>query len=281
MNEHAFGGAWTGKKLEILREYLCFYTIALRATPFKLVYIDAFAGTGRCTIKERGTKRTIAGSAQIALDVEPRFGELIFIEKKPKHVRQLQALLDTHPSSVNSRIVQGSADEELRGVLASQNWRATRGVLFLDPYGLQCDWQTVKLIAGTQALDVFFLVSLSGIYRQATNDLRDADKDKIESLNRFLGTPDWQTELYQAQGGLFGEDSHHRHANPEGVTRYVKKRLETIFAKVIDPTVLYHIDGQGRRGAPLYALFFAVSNPGKPAIALATKVSKEIMAKLR
>lgn len=281
MKEHAFGGVWTGKKLEILKSYLQFYVVALKAAPFKLVYIDAFAGTGRCIIKDRGTKRTIAGSAQIALDIEPAFRELIFIEKKPKHVKQLQALLDTHQVGVRSRIVQGSADEELRGVLASQNWRETRGVLFLDPYGLQCDWETVKLIAGTKALDVFFLVSLSGIYRQAMNDLRDADKDKIESLNRFLGTPDWQTELYQAQGGLFGEDSHHRHANPAGVTQYVKKRLETIFPKVVDPTVLYHVDGQGRRGAPLYALFFAVSNPGKHAIALATKVSKEIMAKLR
>lgn len=280
MTEHIFGGIWTGKKLDILNRYLQFYATALKDTPFKLVYIDAFAGTGRCTIKDRGTRRTIAGSANIALDINPPFDELIFIEKKPKHVKELRLLLSGHPSGPRARVVQGTADQELRGVLATQKWKDTRGVLFLDPYGLQCDWETVKQIAATKALDVFFLVSLSGIYRQATNDLRNADRDKLDALNRFLGTTDWQNALYQTQGGLFDGDSHHRHANPDGVTKYVSKRLESIFARVMPPTILYHIDANGRTGAPLYALFFAVSNPAKAAINLASKVSREIMAKL-
>lgn len=280
LSEHAFGGMWTRHKLEILRSYLSFYTTALKAAPFKLVYIDAFAGTGRCTIRYRGSKATIAGSAQIALDNTPRFHELVFIEKKPKHVLELELLLARHPAGPAARIIQGTADDELMHVLAGQAWKSTRGVLFLDPYGLQCSWKTVEQIAATRALDVFFLVSLSGLYRQATNDLRDADESKVNALTRFLGTDEWKMELYQAQGGLFGGDTHHRHADAEGLARYMRKRLETAFAKVVEPTVLYRTDDRGRRGPPLFALFFAVSNPSSKAIALASRVSKEIMSKL-
>ena len=281
MTTHAFGGAWTKQKLDILREYLAFYTTALKDAPFKLVYIDAFAGTGRCTIRLRGTDATIEGSAQIALNNKPAFQELIFIEKKLKHVRELETILGVHPNGQSARIIQGSADDELQHVLSGQRWSATRGVLFLDPYGLQCSWKTVQLVAQTRALDVFFLVSLSGLYRQATNNLLDADESKVNALTRFLGTDAWKTELYQPYPGLFGDDSHHRHADSEALARYMKQRLETAFPKVLEPTILYRTDARGRKGVPLFALFFAVSNPQPKAIGLASRVSRDIMSKLR
>lgn len=37
---------WTPLKLEIVRKYLAAYTTALKNTPFRTHYIDAFAGTG-------------------------------------------------------------------------------------------------------------------------------------------------------------------------------------------------------------------------------------------
>ena len=45
-----FGGAWTLKKLGILERYLDAYTTALKSQPFKLMYIDAFAGTGQIAL---------------------------------------------------------------------------------------------------------------------------------------------------------------------------------------------------------------------------------------
>ena len=41
-----YGGQWTFEKLKILENYLDCYTTALKSQPFKLVYIDAFAGSG-------------------------------------------------------------------------------------------------------------------------------------------------------------------------------------------------------------------------------------------
>ena len=42
-----YGGPWTREKLNILEKYLNAYTKALKDQPFKLMYIDAFAGNGR------------------------------------------------------------------------------------------------------------------------------------------------------------------------------------------------------------------------------------------
>lgn len=59
-DNHEFGGAWTEVKLRAISEYLTFYTKALESIPrpdrpFKLWYIDAFAGSGRRTSSiERG-----------------------------------------------------------------------------------------------------------------------------------------------------------------------------------------------------------------------------------
>ena len=48
-----FGGPWTQQKLNILEHYLDAYTTALKNQPFRLVYIDAFAGTGRIELQDR------------------------------------------------------------------------------------------------------------------------------------------------------------------------------------------------------------------------------------
>lgn len=283
MTQHTFGGLWTKRKLDILREYIDFYVNALKNTQFKLVYIDAFAGTGRCTIKVRGgMSQEIRGSAWLALDAKPSFASVHFIESKQKHVRELRKLLVEHPSGHLGEVIPGKAQHHLQQVLDKHNWRETRGVLFLDPYGLQCDWDTVQRIAATKALDVFFLVSLSGLYRQATNNLKDAESDKRERLSTFLGTSGWAEALYKKQGTFFDEqDDHVRHADPAAFAKYVKERLEEVFPKVIDPVILHQETASGKQGAPLYALFFAVSNPARRATDLATKVSKQIMSKLR
>lgn len=82
-----FGGPWTVEKLDILSRYLEFYTTALKEQPFQLVYIDAFAGTGRIKIGDEDDYEIIDGSARLALQANGNFAEYIFIEKK-KHFQK-------------------------------------------------------------------------------------------------------------------------------------------------------------------------------------------------
>lgn len=280
MSTHEFGGRWTAKKLDILREYLQFFTTALRGTSFKLVYVDTFAGSGTCTIRAGPTgAQTIEGSASIALDIARPFDEYHFIESRRKHVEALRVLKKAHTVGDRVFITHGDAREHLNGVLAKQDWSATRGVLFLDPYGLQCTWKMVEVVAKTRALDVFFLVSLSGLARQAATNASRIDADKAAALDRFLGTSDWRTALYKppATADLFGyEPSMTRDSGTEAIVQFVHRRLESVFPLVKEPVIL-----RMQNGAPLYALFFAVSNPSSKARQLADKVVKTILNKLR
>jgi three-Cys-motif partner protein len=95
--DHEFGAQHTELKLSIVESYLKAFARALRPRFKQLWYIDAFAGTGSRTVRvearegdlfdapapERVEQRR--GSAQIAIDVEPKFDRLIFMDTKPAH----------------------------------------------------------------------------------------------------------------------------------------------------------------------------------------------------
>jgi hypothetical protein len=271
---------WTQDKLGVLQKYLGFYTQALKAQPFELVYIDAFAGTGRCRIKTgRGQSETIDGSATIALNCAPAFSRYHFIEKKPKHVLELRALLATHANGGRAMLEPGRAEDALPGILGRYNWRRTRGVLFLDPYGLQCTWQTLERIRETAALDVFFLVSLSGLYRQAAVDEKAIDEGKAARLTAFLGTDAWRTALYtNEQFDFFDGSTVTRYPGYQDILRFTTERLRSLFPRVEEPLLLRQGNG---KGAPLFALYFAVANPHRAAVDLAGRVARNILSKLR
>jgi len=274
---HRFGGVWTADKLQVLRDYLGFYTQALQAQGFKLIYIDSFAGTGRCQIRVGEHHETVIdGSAKIALDCLPPFDAYYFIERKKTHAAELAELIATHPNGSRAVLGKRAAQDLLPFILKGQTWKSTRGVLFLDPYGLQCTWQMVEQVAATRALDVFFLVSLSGLFRQAAVDEKRVDEGKAAALTSFLGTPEWRQALYTVeQGHLFDDPTVTREPGYEGILRFTTQRLRHVFPYVGDPLLL-----GGGKGAPKFALYFAVSNPSRAAKELASRVSREILSKL-
>ena len=278
MTSNAFGGPWTEDKLAALGKYLRFYVTALRGQRFRLVYVDSFAGTGRCKIRAgSGSHKVIDGSATIALNCGDGFDEYHFIEFKPRHFAELQRLKAEHPAGGRAHLYRGAAEGMLMPLLRGLDWRNTRGVLFLDPYGLQCSWSMVQLVAATQALDVFFLVSLSGLYRNAAVDKRGVDAGKAAALNRFLGTDAWQEAVYtQAQDDLFDAPQITRVPGAAGMLQFTTQRLRAVFPYVAEPCLL----GQAN-GAPLYALYFAVANPSKAALDLASKVAANVLRGLR
>jgi three-Cys-motif partner protein len=284
--DHEFGGQHTELKLSIVESYLKFFSTALRPHFANLIYIDAFAGTGKRTVRvearagnllDEAVQESVEqrrGSAQIAIDVVPHFTKLIFIEQNPRYCEALNAVAAAH-SGRDIEVIEGDANSELARVLAAIDWKDTRAVLFLDPYGMEVEWSTLAAIAATKCIDVWFLFSLSGLYRQATRDKRSIDDDKRQALNRMLGTTAWEDELYskQTHGGLFGnETTELRNADVKGLESYVKARLETIFPKVFDPMPL-PIEQRPQR----YSLFCAISNAAPKAIGLASKAANHIL----
>lgn len=285
--DHEFGGISTDLKLSIVEKYLHAYTTALRGKFDNLWYIDAFAGTGYRTVKHAAVAAGIVGddepewveqrrgSAVIAIETEPAFDRIIFIEKKPSHCAALEQLMVDNPHR-DITLDKNDANTSIRKNVAWNGWPSTRAVMFLDPYGLSVDWETLVAIAGTQAIDVWYLVSLAGLFRQAAHDPEALDDGKRAALTRMLGTAEWQKAWYPEvlTTDLFGEvvRSSRRDADVSAMERFVADRLRSIFPAVLPPYRLHNA-----RGVPMFALFFAISNPEPKAIGLATKIANQIL----
>lgn len=282
LTSHRFGGTWTEAKLDVLGNYLRAYTTALKNAPFQLHYVDAFAGTGVYRAKAKPATEQ-QGSASIALTT-PGFHGYTFIDKKPAHVRALQALAAAHPHQRIS-VELGDANEIIETYCAKQNWRSQRAVMFLDPYGLSVKWQTLECIRKTGAIDVWYLFPLNGLLRQMTRNPEARDEDKDRALDRLLGTTSWRTELYESAPymDLFsGESPIERTHDVTEVQRWLTARLRSLFPYVHEPAILRMGNGGNRHGGPaLFALYFVMSNDKPVAVNLAKKLVPGVIEGLR
>src|SRR6185295_1110218 len=220
--DHRFGGDWTTKKLEILRNYLGAYAKVLKNQAFTTAYIDAFAGTGYRTLKQLETDRSLLfpdlaeeapqklleGSAKMALQVEPRFDRYIFIEKDPDRCDQLEELRSDFPHLAEDiRIRRGEANRVIRD-LCRKNWERHRAVLFLDPYGMDVEWATIEKVAKTGAIDLWVLFPLGiGVNRllPRSGEIPAGWRNRLDLI---LGSDDWYQAFYRAETttNLFGEE---------------------------------------------------------------------------
>jgi three-Cys-motif partner protein len=280
-----FGGPWSLIKTKIVTDYLQAYTIALKKRHFRLSYIDAFAGSGSFTFgrspatlfDQAAASIHHSGSARNALAIKPLFDEFVFIEEKAGNIEALQKLIGKRE---DAQIVRGDANQELMGLCDPKRWipHRRRGVIFLDRFGLSVDWSTLEAIAKTKALDLWYLFSLSGLYRNAPINIEDLGPDKRAAVTRTLGQEDWTELFYETtptlQGSLFDPPKTEvvRTLSVDGMEQLVHRRLKTIFPYVASPRTLY-----GPTNAPLYSLFFAVSNPSKQAMTVAKNIAEHLL----
>ncbi|MGH9550415.1 MAG: three-Cys-motif partner protein TcmP [Terriglobales bacterium] len=293
--EHQFGGEWTTVKLKVLANYLQSYTNALKKAPFHKLYIDAFAGTGYRDARrdddedspqsilfpdmaEPEPQSFLDGSARLALQIEPRFDQYIFIERSPERCIHLESLKSEFPDLAKQvDILQGDANAKIQD-LCAKDWRSNRAVLFLDPYGMQVEWKTIEAIAQTKAIDLWLLFPLGiGVNRLLTKS-GDIPKSWRRRLDLLLGTEDWYDEFYRVETTLtlFGEDKERVvKAKMETIGRYFNNRLKSIFTGVAnEPGVL-----RNSANNPLYLFCFAVGNERGKDIAL--RIAQHLLKEVR
>lgn len=289
-----FGGRWTEEKLAQLRKYLHAYMVLMtknpRAAYFRKVYFDAFAGSGvraeRAVSAEPNdlllveldaeTAEFLKGSAQVALETEPPFDEYIFVEKNPEYAANLENLRESFPQ-LRDRIViaPGDANDLLVRWCKKTDWKKTRAVVFLDPYGMQVDWATIKSIAATKAIDLWILFPLGqGVNRLLTRE-GPPPAAWADRLTRFFGTEEWRDRFYRRTEtrDLFGATLSfvEKDADFESIGSYFLERLRTVFEAVADRTLPL----RNSKGTPIFLLCFAAGNAkGAPT---AVKIANGIM----
>lgn len=274
MSENSFGGKWTVEKLNILSNYLSAYLDALKNKPFKKIYVDAFAGTGKITIGD--VEEEIVGSVRLALNRERRFDRYIFIEKKKRFARELQTIVDTEYLEIKDRIIIKNEDcnAALLEICKKTNWSTNRAILFLDPYATEVKWDTLMAVAATKAFDVWYLFPFSAAQRMMKND-GEIDESWRLKLNSLFGDKGWYDRFYtiDPQINLFGEESKIKNINANELSIYITERLETIFPAVARKPRLFY----NTKNSPLFLFCFAVANDNPKACNLALRIANHIL----
>jgi three-Cys-motif partner protein len=199
-------GKWSEEKLDLLAQYLKAYSTIMnnqktdnnplgRAWLESYYYIDAFAGSVRP--RSQDEERYIDGSPIRALRTEPRFDHYWFIDLSPKRIERVTNLRNDFPDC-NIDIRQGNCNDVLLNEIIPHfsRSRPKRAFVFLDPYGLQVDWETVRGLAKTEACDIFVNFSVMGVTRLLPRD-QSPEPRVIKQLNQVMGCTNWIEQIYQ------------------------------------------------------------------------------------
>ncbi|MBD1943906.1 three-Cys-motif partner protein TcmP [Coleofasciculus sp. FACHB-712] len=257
-------GRWSEEKLELLTKYLKAYSDIMNKQKQKWLkayyYIDAFAGSVQPKAKDE--ERYVDGSPLRALRTQPGFDGYWFIDVSQQRIERLERLREEF--NYNSiRIRQGDCNEILRNEVIPQITRNSkqRAIVFLDPYGLQVEWETVKALANTRTFDIFVNFSLMGVTRLLRRD-SPPERTVREQLNKVMGNTDWIDQIYQpptySQLNLFEEQQPSLSRDTLGtewLASLYTEHLRELFPYVSRPVIMTN-----STNAAIYALCLASHN---------------------
>ena len=286
-------GPWAREKLMCLRKYLHAYTTILSRQEWLegYFYIDAFAGPGTLKIRQQtadpdqkllledsnhgmqdaGKVEYISGSPRVALELKKPFTDYVFIEIDKQRLKQLKILKKKYKGS-NRRIHLRERDcnDYLRGFLnkIQGKWDKWRGVIFLDPFGMQVPWETIVEIGKTEAIEIFinFPVGMA-IQRLLKRSGRFTPRER-DKLDQYFGTSEWHNLLYENEQDLFGENITKIQNSGDVLVKWYLQRLKDVF-----PYVSTAREIQSTNNRPLYYLIFA--GPNETGATIANDVLKQ------
>lgn len=281
-----FGSAHTERKLQTVQKYLSAFTTALKRQSFELLYVDACAGSGASTAKRDQSQTLLleveditVGSAVRALEVQPPFDRYILNDTKRSNVRSLETVVQRHHSHLQDRVTiwHSDANRALASLCEVTNWRRTRAVVFLDPFGLQMSFNMVRALAKTRAVDLWYLVPVLAMSRQVRADgsILGPGGTRIDEL---LGTRDWRAAVAEApseDSDLFGpvEPAVRKVANAAWFEKVAVRQLASVFeGGVLDKSLPL-----GRGGLHEFSLVFACANPRAEANTLAKRLATAVL----
>jgi three-Cys-motif partner protein len=146
-----------------------------------------------------------------------------------------------------------------------------RAIVFLDPFGMSVKWETLKQLAETRAVDVWYLFPTGAVNRQLAGDFARVDEHKQGALDEVFGSTAWRADIYKAkivQGGFFDKvvTTATKTFTVDQIERYAQDQLTTIFGYVSDPMTLLN-----DRDSKIFSLFCLSNSSSPKALALIKK----------
>ncbi len=290
-------GRWAAEKLEHLRKYLHAYTTIMQNQSWCMdyFYIDAFAGPGKHEVQtgrqsnrwdvrqalldvasfgiEHAEQREfLAGSPRVALELKHPFTSYVFVERSPERVAALEQLKADFEGSRKIVIRRADCSEYLRRRVANNprlDWTKQRAIVFLDPFGMQVEWEVIQQLADTKGIEIFLNLPVGMAIQRLLRRQADKFTDKErERLDRYFGSGDWKKVLYRSQRTLFGDDDQNKiDQSGERLVKWYRERLRTVFSHVSRAALIRNT----RRGH-LYYLMLCSHNP------VGVKIANDILS---
>lgn len=280
-------GSWAREKLGYLRNYLHAYTTVMNSKAREMkdlrgfFYVDAFAGSGSLKIRKsesmpseerwlRGlsdyassrsdeVQQYISGSPRIALELQRPFTDYIFIEIDETKIGRLQQLKhEFDKRNTRIHIHQTECEKYLRDLLNKCNgqWNRWRGLIFLDPFGMQVPWELISMIGHTRSIEVVINFPVGMAINRLLKRSGDFSPKERSKLDEYFGSDGWFKLLYREEDNLFGSNFHKVSEAGDKLVRWYCERLEKEFGYVSPPKEI-----QTPNGRPLYYLIWAGPNP--------------------
>jgi three-Cys-motif partner protein len=193
---------WSEVKLGILDSYLRAFTTAVCGRSSGANYLDLFAGS--YLNNKRHADGMFPGSSRIALETQPAFTRLAFIEL-PKPAGALEHAIESdRPGDARWKVVPGDCNlvlQEALAWLAPQQWAPT--FAFIDPKGMQVAWATIQALAEWRSayktkVELWILFPEPALARvlglRGVRGLRSAER-----LTRLYGTDEWRAIHWMRQ----------------------------------------------------------------------------------
>ena len=272
----SFGGDCIKDKLDMVEQYLDAYTTALKNQDyFRLMYIDAFAGSGIINLgrNDKEERQFLEGSAIRAKRVsDRRFDEILLVEKDARRCTELAERMN---ADEDERIQVLNEDANCFLQSLSRDWKTHRGVLFLDPFATEVEWLTIEEVASFEALDTWILFPTMAVMRLLTR--KGVPKEHGSILKRVYGDESWRN-LYRPnpQYRLFSglDDQDERQKGTNALLQTYKNRLRELYGNrfLEDSATL-----RTPNNTPMFELIFCVGSSRATAIKAAKNIAGYIV----
>lgn len=211
MEPHAeWGGTWTEKKLDAFAKYVKAYLTIMNKHPeLKTVYFDGFAGSGErknesdtdllrelpINIEEL---RVYKGAAERVLSLPENFSFFFyyFIDSNSVSLDKLKLKLSPYQKTKKTAFQFRKGDcnnflSELSNAMHKD--RRLASLVFLDPFGMQVNWNSIENLSGTRT-DLWLLVPTGLIVNRLLE--RNGELKHAVKLESFFGLSEEEIRDY-------------------------------------------------------------------------------------
>jgi len=271
-----FGGKWTEEKIDVFIKYLKAYMQILKKYPqWPLIYFDGFAGSGEIQTNEDEIDFMEGVAIRVLSLKEPRgFDMFYFVEKDQEKANTLlETINKKFPEITQKFLVWGDCNKKLLDLadfLKMPENKNYRGVVFIDPYGMQIKMESLKALQGLH-LDLWILVPTGTAINRLLGRKKMSPENWFTILGDFFGISpsEIKKRFYKPsrQLNIFGETELNKIDRAvDEVAKLYKERLNVIFKYVSNPLVM-----KNSKKATIFH-FFMASN-----VAIAMKIANDIV----